>query len=192
MSNKNIWYLAGPFHQYQEDVKALAKERGLRIIDANATESRDDEAREVPGVTVKEAPALPVLVVGDHPGFEIEALRRELEAVGLIVESFAEQSLERPAGDDGATSSRLFQVLEAVNSGVQVLIDERDAETGKVEVLTKQNSELLEQIEALKAASASDPEIEAMKAALTAAGVAFRANASKESLEKLVSELPKE
>jgi hypothetical protein len=30
MSNKNIWYLPGPFHQYQEDVKALAKEAGLR------------------------------------------------------------------------------------------------------------------------------------------------------------------
>ncbi len=53
MSKKNIWYLQGPFHQYQEDVKALAKEHGLVIVDANATASREGEARDVPEVTMR-------------------------------------------------------------------------------------------------------------------------------------------
>jgi len=34
-------------------------------------------------------------------------------------------------------------------------------------------------------------EVEALKAKLDAAGVTYRANASKESLEKLVADLPK-
>jgi hypothetical protein len=55
MSNeqKPIWYLPGPNFQYVEDVKALAREAGLRIIDANTTADRSNAAENPPEVTLK-------------------------------------------------------------------------------------------------------------------------------------------
>ena len=53
MTDKNIWYLPGPFHRYEDDVKALAKKAGLRIIDASVTESRDNEAESPPTAKLK-------------------------------------------------------------------------------------------------------------------------------------------
>jgi hypothetical protein len=52
---KPVWYLAGPFDQYSENVKKLASERGLRIIDATATDDRSNAADEksLPRVTLK-------------------------------------------------------------------------------------------------------------------------------------------
>ncbi|WP_434033587.1 hypothetical protein [Cupriavidus sp. a3] len=50
---KNIWYLAGPFFRYEQDVKAEARKAGLRIIDANVTDDRTGEAKDVPKVTLK-------------------------------------------------------------------------------------------------------------------------------------------
>ena len=144
MSNKNIWYLPGPFHQYQEDVKALAKDHGLRIIDASATESRADAADEVPDVTVKEAPTV-LLIDGGSSSINIDAFRAELESVGLIVESFADQALVRPEGDLGPIADRLFQVFEAVSAGVESLIRERDGEVEKVKALQLQVDDLLQQ-----------------------------------------------
>lgn len=192
MSKNNIWYLAGPFHQYQEDVKALAKEHGLVILDANAATSRKGEAKDVPEVTIRpELKAVSVVVeAGGLSQDMVDQLTAELAAIGVIVESFAKQSLERPEGELGETGGRLFQVLEAVNAGIASLQRERDGEVQKVSALEHEKAELLKHIEALKAANA-DPEIEALKAALDKAGVTYRSNASKESLQKLVDELPK-
>ena len=53
MTDKNIWYLPGPFHRYEDDVKALAKKAGLRIIDASVTESRDNEVESPPKAKLK-------------------------------------------------------------------------------------------------------------------------------------------
>lgn len=53
MSENNIWYLPGPFHRYEDDVKAMAKKAGLRIVDANVTESRYGAAEEVPEASLK-------------------------------------------------------------------------------------------------------------------------------------------
>ncbi|WP_330113917.1 HeH/LEM domain-containing protein [Pseudomonas sp. JS3066] len=53
MAENNIWYLPGPFHRYEDDVKALAKKAGLRIIDANVTASRDGAAEKTPKVALK-------------------------------------------------------------------------------------------------------------------------------------------
>jgi len=50
---ENIWYLAGPMFQYNEDVKALARQAGLKIIDANVTVGRVNAAEDVPEVTIK-------------------------------------------------------------------------------------------------------------------------------------------
>lgn len=192
MSKNNIWYLAGPFHQYQEDVKALAKEHGLVIVDANAAASRNGEAKDVPEVTIRpELKAVAVVVeAGGLSQDVVDQLTAELAAIGVIVESFAEQSLDRPEGELGETAGRLLQVLEAVNAGIASLQRERDGEVQKVIDLEQEKADLLKQIETLKAAAA-DPEVEALKAALDKAGVTYRANASKESLQKLVDDLPK-
>ena len=193
MSKNNIWYLPGPFHQYQEDVKALAKEAGLVIVDANVALNRKGEAKEVPEVSIRpELKAVAVVVEsGGLSQDDIDRLTAELTSIGVIVESFAEQALERPQGELGETSGRLFQVLEAVNAGVASLQRERDGEVQKVIDLEQEKADLLKQIEALKAAAA-DPEVEALKAALDKAGVTYRANASKESLQKQVAELDKQ
>lgn len=192
MSKNNIWYLAGPFHQYQEDVKALAKEHGLVIVDANAAASRHGEAKGVPEVTIRpELRQVALLVEAGSLSDEVlDRLTVELASIGVIVESFAVQRLERPEGDLGDTASRLFEVLEAVNAGIASLQRERDGEAQKVIDLEQERADLLKQIEALKA-GAADLEVEALKAALDKAGVTYRANASKESLQKLVDDLPK-
>ncbi|MBC3496779.1 hypothetical protein HU764_008615 [Pseudomonas sp. SWRI100] len=140
-------------------------------------------------VTFVEAPKRVALVEGPDQA-ELDRLTAELASVGVIVESFAAQSLERPEGELGETAGRLFQVLEAVNAGVASLQRERDGEVQKVAGLEQEKAELLKHIESLKAASA-DPEVEALKAKLDQAGVTYRANASKESLQKLVDELDK-
>lgn len=190
MSNKNIWYLPGPFHQYQEDVKALAKVAGLRIVDASVTESRDGAAEDVPEVTIKELPRV-LLIDGGNSGVNIDAFRAELESVGLIVESFADQELARPEGELGPIADRLFQVFEAVSAGVESLIRERDGEVEKVKALQQQVDDLLQQVEKAGQVDAEAKEIAGLKAKLDEAKVPYRANASKESLEKLVADLPK-
>ncbi|RAS34017.1 MULTISPECIES: hypothetical protein [unclassified Pseudomonas] len=192
MSKNNIWYLPGPFHQYQEDVKALAKEAGLVIVDANVAPNRKNEAKEVPEVSIRpELKALAVVVEADGLSQDVvDQLTAELASIDVIVESFAEQALKRPQGELGETAGRLFQVLEAVNAGIASLQRERDGEAKKVIDLGQDKAELLKQIESLKAAAA-DPEVEALKSALEKAGVTYRANASKESLQKLVDDLPK-
>jgi hypothetical protein len=190
MSNKNIWYLPGPFHQYQEDVKALAKANGLRIVDASVTQSREDAADDVPDVTVKEVPKV-LLIDGGSSSIDIDAFRAELESVGLIVESFADQALARPEGELGPIADRLFQVFEAVNAGVESLIRERDGEVAKVKALQLQVDDLLQQIDKAGREDADAKEVADLKAKLDKAKVPYRANASKESLEKLVADLPK-
>lgn len=189
MSNKNIWYLPGPFHQYQEDVKALAKANGLRIIDASATESREDAADEVPDVTIKELPTM-LLVGGGNSSVDIDAFRAELESVGLIVGSFADQELARPEGELGPIAGRLFQVFEAVNAGVESLIRERDGEAEKAKALQLQVDDLLQQVDKARLEGADAKEVAELKGKLDEAKVQYRANASKESLEKLVADLP--
>ncbi|MBH3360503.1 hypothetical protein [Pseudomonas guariconensis] len=190
MSRNNIWYLAGPFHQYQENVKELAREHGLVIVDANVAEGRKGAAKDVPEVTIRPELQVPAVVVeaGSLSQDVVDRLTAELGSIVAIIESFAVQSLERPVGELGETASRLFEVLEAVNAGISSLQRERDGEVQKVTALEQEKIDLLKQIEALKAGN-GDPEVEALKAALDKAGVSYRSNASKESLQKQVAEL---
>lgn len=192
MSDKNIWYLPGPFHQYQEDVKALAKEHGLRIIDANATEGREDEAEETPAVTLRElAPPLSVLVVGDDQ-FQVEELlgrlQAESNALGVLIAA-AEGAVPLEHPEAGELPIRLFDALLSIHNSVVEVTTERDGLRTTVDTLR-------DEIEALKKAAVSPAadeagEIVALKAKLDEAKVPYRANASKESLEKLVADLPK-
>ena len=184
MSNKNIWYLPGPFHQYREDVKALAKEVGLRIIDANVTESRDGEANDTPEVTLKEvASQLVVGVVGEDRGLleELVAkLRAESDTIRVLIEGLEAGEIEKP--EAGELAIRLYDALDHIRTQVDELA------TSRVSLATD-NETLRGEIESLKADEGK--EVEALRAKLDAAGVTYRANASKESLEKLVADLPK-
>lgn len=191
MSNKNIWYLPGPFHQYQEDVKALAKENGLRIVDANATDNRDDEAYDVPEVTVRQVDSAPVLLIagsGDVGGAAlqelIDKLNAERDGIVLLIEAAEGLSeLEHPGA--GELPIRLFDALKAIHEGVVTLEGERDNLAGEVELLRAE-------VERLKAAAEpvdNAEKIASLKAQLDAANVPYRANASVESLEKAVADL---
>ncbi|MEO8642642.1 hypothetical protein [Pseudomonas sp.] len=185
MSNKNIWYLPGPFHQYQEDVKALAKDAGLRIIDANVTEGRDDEADNTPEVTLKEIEQQIVLVVGTgNNQVELEELigklRAESDTVRAVIVGLEAGEIEKP--ECGELAIRLFQALDGIRLQMVDLAGARDD-------LATENETLRNELAELNAGEGV--EVEALKAKLDVAGVSYRANASKESLEKLVSELPK-
>lgn len=51
MASPAIWYVEFPTYRYNEDVKALAKEHGLRICDAAF--DAGDGATDVPELTLK-------------------------------------------------------------------------------------------------------------------------------------------
>jgi hypothetical protein len=191
MSNKNIWYLPGPFHQYQEDVKALAKQNGLRIVDANATESRDDEAEDVPEVTVRQVDSAPVLLIADSGDFDGAALQEligklnaERDSIVLLIEA-AEglTELERPGA--GELPIRLFDALKAIHEGVVTIEGERDGLAGEVDLLRAE----VERLKATAEPVDNAEKIANLKAQLDAANVTYRANASVESLEKAVADL---
>lgn len=142
-------------------------------------------------VSVVEVPTRVALVEGsDHAA--LDRLVTELASIGVIVDSFAAQRLERPEGELGDTAGHLFQVLEAVNAGIASLQRERDGEVEKARVLQKQVDDLLAQAakrELETEESREAKEVAELKATLDAANVTYRANASKESLQKQVAEL---
>lgn len=144
MTDKNIWYLPGPFHRYEDDIKAIAKKAGLRIIDANVTESREGECEKPPKVKLKE---LPVVVIADAglTQDEIEQLRADLSAAGVLVTGLEAGTLERPEGGDLAL--RLFDVLTKIHAGMTELAGSRDQ-------LAQERNALQEEVEALKKAEA--------------------------------------
>lgn len=194
MSNKNVWYLPGPFHQYQEDVKALAKECGLRIVDANVTESREDAADDVPDVTLRQVALMPVLAVGASCGGEIAALQELIDKLnaerdGIVLMIDAAESMEFPEHPGaGELPIRLFGALTAIHAGIASIKDERDGFASEAESLRSE-------VSGLKAAASQEKEEQdkasALKAKLDDAGVTYRANASLESLEKAVADLSK-
>lgn len=188
MSNK-IWYLPGPFHQYREDVKALAKEHGLRIIDANITESRDGEADDVPEVTVRKVEPAPVLLIadsGDHTALQelIDKLNAERDGIVLLIEA-AEGLTELEHPGAGELPIRLFGALKAIHEGFETLTGERDNLAGEVESLRGEVARLKAAAEPVD----NTEKIASLKAQLDAANVTYRANASVESLEKAVADL---
>jgi hypothetical protein len=110
---------------------------------------------------------------------ERDGIQRLIEAAEGLSE------LEHPGA--GELPIRLFGVLKVIHEGFETLTGERDDLTGEVESLRAE-------VGRLKAAA--DPvdnaeKIAGLKAKLDAANVPYRANASVESLEKAVSELPK-
>ncbi|MBH3366908.1 hypothetical protein I5R92_06390 [Pseudomonas carnis] len=114
-------------------------------------------------------------------------LQGESDAMVLLVDGLEAGEIHRP--EAGALALRLFEVLGTIHTSVGELTTERDGLALTVDTLR-------EEIEALKKASITPlpdevGEIAALKATLDEARVQYRANASKESLEKLVAELAK-
>lgn len=140
-------------------------------------------------VVVKDA--VRVAVAGGVNQRELEqliaALRAENDAVVFLVDGLKAGEITRP--ETGELANCLFDAFEAVQVSVGELTTERDGLLFIVDALRGE-------IEALKKVAAADPtgdagEIEALKAKLDAANVTYRANASKDALEKLVADLPK-
>lgn len=140
-------------------------------------------------VVVKDA--VRVAVVGGVNQLELEQLiaklRAENDAVVFLVDGLKAGEITRP--ETGELANCLFDAFEAVQVSVGELTTERNGLLFTVDALRSE-------IEALKKVAAAAPtgdagEIEALKVKLDAANVTYRANASKDALEKLVADLPK-
>ena len=149
------------------------------------------DAYESVGVEVVELEAGPrrALRVADQTVLDQEELIGKLlaesGALRVLIES-AEGLIPLEHPEAGELPIRLFDALSGIYQGIAGIKAERDS-------LTAENERLRGEVTVLKAAaskSADDSaEIEALKAALDAAKVSYRANASKEALQKQVAEL---
>ena len=115
-------------------------------------------------------------------------LQAESGAMVLLIDGLEAGEIHRP--DSGELAWRLFDVLGTIHASVGELTTERDGLALTVDALRAE-------VEALKKFALTPPddetgEISALKAKLDEAKIQYRANASKESLEKLVAELTKE
>lgn len=143
------------------------------------------------GVDVAVKDVARVLIVGAGVESElkdlIDRLNIERDLIVTLIES-AEGLAPLTHPEAGELPIRLFDALSGIHQGITGLKTERDG-------LANENEALRGEVASLKALAnkpADDSaEIEALKAALDAAKVTFRANASKESLQKQVDELPK-
>lgn len=119
-----------------------------------------------------------------------EAARQalELDAVNLLAAGL-ESGVLNPVEGDGP-AARLHAALTGIQESTQRLAQSRDEAVDKVAQLQKQVDEL-QATEKTDQADAEAKEVADLKAKLDAANVTYRANASKESLQKQVDELAK-
>lgn len=141
-------------------------------------------------VSVKEAKRIQIIGATHQAELEkvISALRAEKGSIEILVGGLEVGEIHRP--ESGELALRLFEVLGTIYASVGELTSERDGLALTVDALRGE-------VEALKKDALTPPadeagEIAALKAKLDEAKIQYRANASKESLEKLVAELPKE
>lgn len=107
-------------------------------------------------------------------------LRAESDGVRLLVDGLEAGKIEKP--EAGELAIRLYDALDHIRVQVAELAGQRDD-------LATDNEKLRGELQVLKAGEGQ--EVEALKATLDAAAVTYRANASKESLERLVADLSK-
>ncbi|MGZ9738079.1 hypothetical protein ACXX83_06495 [Pseudomonas sp. GNP012] len=145
------------------------------------------DAYENVGVEVTQeetAPRQVLVVSAGNSQVELEELigklRVESDTIRLLVDGLETGEIQKP--EAGELAIRLYDALDHIRIQMNELAGKRDE-------LAADNGKLREELDALKAGQG--PEVEELKAQLDAAGVTYRANASKESLEKLVAELPK-
>ena len=190
MSNK-IWYLPGPFHQYRENVKALAKEHGLRIVDANVTEDREGEAFDVPEVTLRQAAPATVLVIDGQSGVEGAALQEligklnaERDGIVLLIEAAEGLApLEHPGA--GELPIRLFDALTSIHEGIASLKSKRDELLGEVESLREDVARLTPASQN-NGSALDELTVVQIKEQLDAKGVTYKVNDSKPELLALL------
>jgi len=149
------------------------------------------DAYENVGVEVVEVEAGPrrVLMVADQTALDQEELIGKLQAesgaIRVLIES-AEGLIPLEHPEAGELPIRLFDALSGIHQGIAGIKAERDN-------LASENETLRSEVAGLKATALKSvdesAEIEALKAALDAAKVSYRANASKEALQKQVAEL---
>lgn len=110
----------------------------------------------------------------------IGKLRAESDTIRYLVDGLEAGEVPRP--EAGELAIRLFDALDGIRLHMAELAGARDR-------LGEQNETLRTELAELKAGEGQA--VEALKAVLDAAGVPYRANASKETLEKLATELPR-
>ena len=110
----------------------------------------------------------------------IGKLRIESDTVRTVIDGLESGEIEKP--EAGELAIRLFYALDGIRIQMVDLVGARDD-------LATENETLRNELAELKAGEGV--EVESLKAKLDAAGVPYRANASKESLEKLVADLPR-
>ena len=150
------------------------------------------DAYESVGVDVSVKEGVRVQVVGADYQAELErliaGLRAENNAIFFLVDGLKSGEIVRP--EAGELAICLFDAFESAHTALGELTKARDDLDSTV-------GELRGEIEALKKAAVAQTadevgEVAALKAKLDEAKVPYRANASKESLEKLVADLSKE
>ena len=113
-------------------------------------------------------------------------LRAERDGIVRLIDAAEGLSdLEHPGA--GELPIRLFGALKAIHEGFETLTGERDNLAGEVESLRAE----VERLKAVAEPVDNAEKIAGLKAKLDSANVPYRANASVESLEKAVAELPK-
>ncbi|CAI8802760.1 hypothetical protein [Pseudomonas zeae] len=114
-----------------------------------------------------------------------DVLRAERDGIVLLIDA-AEGLTELEHPGAGELPIRLFGALKSIHEGFETLTGERDNLAGDVELLRAE----VERLKAVAEPVDNAEKIANLKAQLDAANVTYRANASVESLEKAVSELP--
>lgn len=117
---------------------------------------------------------------------ENSGLTSQLDAVKLLAEQMEAGFLDVPKGE--GVSLRIHNAATALWVDMESLARARDEAVDKAAQLQKQVDELLAQADK---AGTEAKEVADLKAKLDAAKVTYRANASKESLQKQVDELAK-
>jgi len=108
---KPIWYLPGPNFRYVEDVKALAREAGLRIIDANTTTDRSNAAENPPEVTLK--PVAAAVRAADYVPTKAELMAAHEHLLQIRADLDAERErLHAQAAEQAAERARLADLAE--------------------------------------------------------------------------------
>ncbi|UWF46878.1 hypothetical protein NYP20_16135 [Pseudomonas sp. N3-W] len=133
------------------------------------------------GVSADEVAQAPVALGGNNAELEelVGKLQIESDTVRVVIDGLDAGEIEKP--EAGELAIRLFQALDGIRLQMVDLAGARDDLATENQVLRNELAEL----------KAQGVEVEALKAKLDAAGVSYRANASKESLEKLVADLPR-
>lgn len=141
-------------------------------------------AYEAAGIEVTVEDFAPVLMVdGDNHLDQAELtgmLRAESDTLRTLIVGLEAGEMVRP--EAGELAIRLFDALDVIRLQLNELADQRDQ-------LAQENEKLQAEANAFKPVEGG--EIDVLKAKLDAANVSYRANASKEALEKLVADLPK-